>query len=45
MAAILKEWQGKLDEALHKKDSRVANILEKIESKTGVNRSHIVLGL
>jgi len=44
MAGIIKEWKAKLDKALHAKDSRVANFLGKIEAKTGVNRSHIVLG-
>jgi receptor expression-enhancing protein 5/6 len=39
----LEEWKTKLDEALHEKN-RVNDVLEKIESKTGVKRLHIALG-
>lgn len=39
----LEEWKNKLDEALHEKN-RVNDVLEKIESKTGVKRLHIALG-
>lgn len=37
------EWKSKLDEALHEKNC-VNDVLEKIETKTGVKRLHIALG-
>jgi receptor expression-enhancing protein 5/6 len=39
----IEEWKNKLDEALHEKN-RVNDVLEKIETKTGVKRLHIALG-
>jgi len=39
----MEDWKAKLDSALHE-DNCVANMMEKIESKTGVKRLHIALG-
>ena len=40
----VQEWKNKLDSALHEQNC-ITNVLEKIESKTGVKRLHIALGL
>lgn len=48
MAQVVKQnmqdWKAKLDSALHE-DNCIASALEKIESKTGVKRLHIALGV
>lgn len=38
------DWKAKLDEALHQPNC-ITNVLEKIETKTGVKRLHIALGV
>jgi len=43
MKQNLEDWKTKLDSALHE-DSCIANVFEKVESKTGVKRLHIALG-
>ena len=40
----MEDWKAKLDSALHE-DNCIANAFEKIESKTGVKRLHVALGL
>lgn len=40
----LEEWKNKLDEALHQKN-KFTDVLELIETKTGVKRLHLALGL
>jgi len=39
----VEEWKTKLDLALHEQNM-VTNLLEKIETKTGVKRLHLALG-
>jgi len=41
----LEEWRVKLDKCLHDKDCKSTQLLDKIESKTGVKRLNIVLAL
>jgi receptor expression-enhancing protein 5/6 len=40
----VEEWKSKLDSALHEQNC-ITNVLEKIETKTGVKRLHIALGV
>lgn len=40
----VEEWKAKLDAALHEQNC-ITNVLEQIESKTGVKRLHIALGV
>lgn len=40
----LEEWKNKLDEALHQKN-KFTEVLELIETKTGVKRLHLALGI
>lgn len=44
MAQQLENWQAKLDKVLHEKNA-FTDALEKVEGKTGVKRSYLVMGL
>lgn len=44
MKQNLEDWKTKLDSALHE-DNCITNVFKTVESKTGVKRLHIALGL
>ena len=43
MAKAVENWQAKLDKILHEKNA-FTDLLEKVETKTGVRRLYLVLG-
>ena len=43
MAKAVENWQAKLDKILHEKNA-FTDLLEKLETKTGIRRLYLVLG-